>query len=307
MQETPRIIGAFGPMQADTLIICTAGIHGNEPLGIEALQKVFHILERDMPAFNARFVGIAGNLKALSQNERYLEEDLNRIWTTEKLSRAHSNACKTPECKELKEILFVLEQIDFDQYRQKIYLDLHTTSGENGTFIVTTELEHSKYLTQHLEAPVIVGLEEKLQGTSMRYMYEQGFVSFAFEGGQHQSQQSIDNLVWSIWYTFLGAGCIQSNAIPGEVAQYTHLQEFTENLPEVMALEYLHSITPQDEFKMLPGFQNFSKVQKGQLLAQDRQGDVFAPADGYLLMPLYQPSGNDGFFLVKGAEESIGS
>lgn len=300
-EETPRIIGTYGAIDADTLIICTAGIHGNEPLGVEALQNVFTILDRDQPDFKGRFVGIAGNLKALRQNKRYLSEDLNRIWTPEKIARAQKNECQTPDCEELKEIQEVLQQIDFTQYRQKIYLDLHTTSGENGTFIITTDIDQSHYLTQRLEAPIIIGLEEKLLGTSMRYMYHQGFTSFAFEGGQHQNQQSIDNLVWSIWYTFLGAGCIQEDIIPQEVAAYTHLQEFTQNLPDVMALAYLHAITPKDEFKMLPGFKNFSKVSKGQLLAYDRQGEIKAPSDGYLLMPLYQSAGNDGFFLVKGA------
>lgn len=301
MKETPRIIGTYGDINADTLMICTAGIHGNEPLGVEALRKVFHILERDQPEFNGRFVGIAGNLKALAANQRYITEDLNRIWTPEKLENAKNNRCQTPDCEELQAICQVLDQIDFDQYSQKIYLDLHTTSGENGTFIITTELAKSHYLTQHLEAPIIIGLEEKLNGTSMRYMHDQGFVSFAFEGGQHQNQQSIDNLVWSIWYTFLGAGCIAEDIIPTEVAAYTHLQEFTENLPDIMELEYLHSIAPQDQFKMLPGFKNFSKVHKGQLLANDAQGEVKSPDDGYLLMPLYQATGNDGFFLVKGA------
>ncbi|EAY32097.1 M14 family metallopeptidase [Microscilla marina] len=307
MEEIPRIIGAYGNIDADTLMICTAGIHGNEPLGIEALRKVFHILERDQPNFKGRFVGIAGNKRALAANQRYLSEDLNRIWTPDKLENATNNRCQTPDCEELKEICQVFDQIDFTQYHQKIYLDLHTTSGENGTFIVTTQLAQSHYLTQRLEAPVIIGLEEKLKGTSLRYMHDQGFTSFAFEGGQHQNQQSIDNLVWSIWYTFLGAGCIAEDIIPEEVAQYTHLQEFTENLPNLMELEYLHSIKPEDQFKMLPGFKNFSKVTKGQLLAHDCQGEVKSPDDGYLLMPLYQPVGSDGFFLVKGAQAVVGN
>ncbi|WP_299459704.1 succinylglutamate desuccinylase/aspartoacylase family protein [uncultured Microscilla sp.] len=307
MEEIPRIIGAYGNIDADTLMICTAGIHGNEPLGIEALRKVFHILERDQPNFKGRFVGIAGNRRALAANQRYLSEDLNRIWTPDKLENAKNNRCQTPDCEELREICKVFDQIDFTQYRQKIYLDLHTTSGENGTFIVATNLAQSHYLTQRLEAPVIIGLEEKLTGTSLRYMHGQGFTSFAFEGGQHQNQQSIDNLVWSIWYTFLGAGCIAEDIIPEEVAQYTHLQEFTENLPNLMELEYLHSIKPEDKFKMLPGFKNFSRVTKGQLLARDCRGEVKSPGDGYLLMPLYQPVGNDGFFLVKGAQAMIDS
>jgi hypothetical protein len=49
---------------------------------------------------------------------------------------------------------------------------------------------------------------------------------------------------------------------------------------------------------MEPGFHGLQQVQKGQLLARDRHGEVRALANGRLLMPLYQPVGSDGFFLV---------
>jgi len=39
-------------------------------------------------------------------------------------------------------------------------------------------------------------------------------------------------------------------------------------------------------------------VRAGEPLARDRRGEVAAPLDGYMLMPLYQLRGEDGFFLV---------
>jgi succinylglutamate desuccinylase len=50
-------------------------------------------------------------------------------------------------------------------------------------------------------------------------------------------------------------------------------------------------------FKMFPGFQNFSPIRKGEPLATDRHGIVYAPNGGCILMPLYQGQGNDGFFI----------
>ena len=41
------------------------------------------------------------------------------------------------------------------------------------------------------------------------------------------------------------------------------------------------------------------KVKKGELIAKDKNGDIFSPANGRILMPLYQKQGEDGFFIIK--------
>jgi succinylglutamate desuccinylase len=35
------------------------------------------------------------------------------------------------------------------------------------------------------------------------------------------------------------------------------------------------------------------------LLATDKNGDITTPTDGFLLMPLYQKQGEEGFFVVR--------
>ena len=58
-----------------------------------------------------------------------------------------------------------------------------------------------------------------------------------------------------------------------------------------------HAITPEDEFEMLPGFNNFDPVTRGQRLAADARGEIKAGERGLVLMPLYQKLGEDGFFI----------
>ncbi|HEY0458172.1 MAG TPA: hypothetical protein VGC97_03405 [Pyrinomonadaceae bacterium] len=48
---------------------------------------------------------------------------------------------------------------------------------------------------------------------------------------------------------------------------------------------------------MEPGFDNFQPVKRGELLAQQKSGAVYANENGLILMPLYQKLGEDGFFL----------
>jgi succinylglutamate desuccinylase len=72
------------------------------------------------------------------------------------------------------------------------------------------------------------------------------------------------------------------------------------NLPKVVRLHSVYRIVPEDHFKMRPGYRNFQRVRRGEHLADDRNGPVLAKTDGYVLMPLYQNLGHEGFFLVQG-------
>jgi succinylglutamate desuccinylase len=53
---------------------------------------------------------------------------------------------------------------------------------------------------------------------------------------------------------------------------------------------------------MQPDYKNFQAVEKGELLALDKHGEIRADEDGLILMPLYQKQGDDGFFLVRRIE-----
>ena len=50
------------------------------------------------------------------------------------------------------------------------------------------------------------------------------------------------------------------------------------------------------------GYRNFQRVHKGDLLGRDIEGDVIAPHSGYIMMPLYQKQGEEGFFITKDIE-----
>jgi len=57
-------------------------------------------------------------------------------------------------------------------------------------------------------------------------------------------------------------------------------------------------------FRMEPGFANIARVSTGTLLARDDGGEIRAPFDGLVLMPLYQAQGSDGFFFGRAVDGS---
>jgi succinylglutamate desuccinylase len=67
-------------------VVFTAGMHGNEPAGLFALDRVLaEISESRIPIFGNVYA-LSGNLTALAEGKRYHRQDLNRLWTKENVS-----------------------------------------------------------------------------------------------------------------------------------------------------------------------------------------------------------------------------
>lgn len=290
-------------------MICIGGVHGNEPAGVQALEMLFTLLEREQylhPSlqFSGCLVGLRGNLQALQKGVRLIEKDLNRIWrkTTIAHIQRQSNTHPQAEEKELIDLLQTLHQIVKNYPTDKVYLlDLHTTSAQGGIFSICTEDPESIRLGVELHAPVITGMLRGLAGTILHYFHEQNMgvasVALSFEAGQHQDPLSVNRCLAAILNCMRSIGQIEKNALENRYDDL--LIEYSKNLPKVLELLYRHHLEPDDEFKMAPGYRNFDPVARGQLLAMDSHGAVRSPFDGFLLMPLYQNQGNDGFFIVR--------
>ena len=54
---------------------------------------------------------------------------------------------------------------------------------------------------------------------------------------------------------------------------------------------------------MVDGFENFSRVRVGQVVATDTRGDIRVHRTGMLVLPSYQGLGDDGFFLGRDVKE----
>jgi hypothetical protein len=93
------------------------------------------------------------------------------------------------------------------------------------------------------------------------------------------------------------SGCIPWNAFPN--AQEHLLLDYSQGLPPVSELVWIHHVQTGDGFTMKPGYRNFQPVREGEHLADDHKGPVLSPSDGMILMPLYQAQGSNGFFLVR--------
>ncbi|MEL7533612.1 MAG: succinylglutamate desuccinylase/aspartoacylase family protein [Bacteroidota bacterium] len=296
-----RIIGDFQRGTEGPLLFVLAGLHGNEPAGVYALRRVFKRLEEEEIPFLGRFLGLCGNCKALALQERYIDRDLNRLWSSEEIARIKALPADqlNSEEAELLEILALIDPAMSSSYSPQIYVDLHTTSGEGGIFSIVTEGERIRRLAESLFAPVVFNLVDELALTTSRFFEENGLVGLAFESGQHDNPKAIDNHEAAIWILLAEAGCIQPEEVPNFAQYPQRLKSATQKLDRFLKVIYRHPIEASDAFVMEPGYENFQAVSSGERLAHDHEGEILCPADGQILMPLYQKQGEDGFFIMK--------
>ncbi|MFV1883111.1 MAG: succinylglutamate desuccinylase/aspartoacylase family protein [Balneola sp.] len=284
-------------------IIAVAGIHGNEATGVSAIERVIKEIEPVKAKMKGRFLGLKGNIPALSAGVRFVDEDMNRLWTTsilDKIRRTKSRELSSIDRVEVKKMLQILDPIVIaDESEEIIYVDLHTFSGSGGLFSITSDDERHSRILSKLGVPRIFGLQHSIPGTSMDYVEDAGHIGFAFETGTHGSKEAEDNAFAGLLVLLESIGMIDRSDITEYDICHDYLMSRVSGYPSKVQFLYKHIIEEGDEFVMRPGFQNFDEVQKGDWLASDRNGKIKALADGYLLMPLYQEQGNDGFFIVR--------
>ncbi len=298
-----HILGEYFHERADTLVLIPTIIHGNESSGKEAFERFFSLMHNEQIPVRAHIVGLQGNIEAYQRNVRYIDEDLNRLWTKENWHLIRMNAYhpRTHEGKVFVELIHTIQDYRHKlRPRQIIWLDLHCTSSPRGTFIVTTRHHANLFLAAQLDIPVVLGLDNILRGTAIRFFSEMRHtVSLAVEGGQIGDPQAVDVHHAVIWTALKAAGFIDRSYYSFINPFEQFLSQLSANLPHKVIVRYGHFIDPSYQFKMLPGFRNFDYIRKGSLLATQWDGPVYAPISGYLLMPLYQPQGHEGFYIAR--------
>ena len=284
-----RIIGSLGRGGGPTLVFF-GGIHGNEKAGLIALEQFFKDYQN--ADFDGKIIGIAGNLAALKESKRYIDKDLNRIWTSRMIENLSTKETLNIEEKEQLEIYSIIKSIFKNESGPFYFLDFHTTSSPTEAFITINDALINRKFALQFDVPIVLGIEEYLEGPLLSYINSLGYVSLGFEAGQHDDPDSIDQCYDFILRSMQVAGIEQDTGKERKPKNTGALSGFYEVL-------YVHRIENGDKFIMKPGFESFQDIEKGRVLARYNQQEIRSEFNAKLFMPLYQKKGKEGFFIIK--------
>lgn len=295
-----RVLGRHTSGRPGPTVVVTGGVHGNEPAGCEALLRVLARLEREQVSLRGELWAVAGNLRALAAGRRYIDRDLNRRWIREDIARiVNAGPEEAIEDREQLELLELFAPLLARARAPIVFFDLHSTSGPAAPFSCMADVLRNRGVALALPLPVVLGLEEVLDGSLLGYLCDLGHIGVAVEGGQHADPETIDCHESAVWIMLVAAGALEAAQVPTLALHRERLASRALALPAVSEIRHRHIVRPEHEpFVMLPGFENFQKITRGQLVAHDARGPVHAPMAGRMMLPRYQGLGDDGYFIA---------
>ncbi|WP_431135122.1 aspartoacylase [Psychroserpens mesophilus] len=279
-----------------TTLICIGGIHGNEPAGVYGLQKVISDIVVNDTKIKGNFYALIGNINALKASVRYQDFDLNRLWTKDEIESLcdEDDYYEFEEQKEQCELYNTIKTICNTNHGDFIFVDLHTTSSPTVPFITISDSLNNRTIASKFHIPIVLGIEEYLDGPLLSFINEFGHVSIGFEAGQHDDENSVLYCEAFIWMMMEKIGIVSKHEF-----NYKAISKILNIESGFYEIVYRHSLSESNQFKMKPGFKNFVSVMKHQSLANDGISEIKSPFNGLIFMPLYQKQGEDGFFIVR--------
>jgi len=295
------MIGAVGGERPGPTLVVVAGMHGNEPEGVHAAAAVVAELQEKQTSIRGNFAVFRGNLAALREGVRYVDEDLNRGWSWEAdhpLRETQSSQNGASEPRERQELLSqlwnYLRKADSDE--PILFLDLHTFSAGGPPFSIASDHLANRTFARSFGIPHVLGVMENTEGTILEYMERVCDVAVTFEGGQQGTAEARECHEDLIWVALVRAGMLAPYDCPSYHARTERLRERGRGQPSVSEILWRYNIRAGDGFVMRPGYRNFQTVKRGESLAKNLEGYIEAKGDGFVLMPLYQQQGVDGFY-----------
>lgn len=242
-------------------VLLSSGIHGNETAPIELLDRLLHAIARGDLKPRARILFLFGNPEAMRRGERYLEQDVNRLFNGRHLQNSGLEALRAAELEQLAKSFFCLAD------RSRLHYDLHTAirGSKIEQFALYPWKEgrlHSRRELTRLRAAGMdaVLLQNKASITFTAFTYEQlDAESFTLELGKARPFGQNQGVDVSRLETRL------KHIIEGDEPETDELDGL--QLFSVAREVIKHS----DAFTLhLPAdVENFSTLEKGYLLAED--------------------------------------
>lgn len=296
-----RCLGVLRGAAPGPTLVVVAGVHGNEPAGVEGVRRALRGMEAAGGLAAGEVVALVGNRTALERGVRFVDTDLNRIWGGDEVRAADPSSREAVEVREARELAAALEAVVRRSRGRIRVLDLHTTSSDGGTFTVASHSPGSRRFAGRFRLPVVLGLGERLGGTLLDEVERRGWIGAVLEGGRHDDPASVRRAEAAVWLAASAAGVLPRRGRPvrrvGRAGR--RLARAGEGLPEVVEVRHRHAVTESDALHLDPGLRNFRPIRAGERLGYCQGYPIHAPEDGLLLMPLYQAVGTDGFFLVR--------
>lgn len=242
-------------------LLITGLVHGNEVIGIEVINHILdYYLKNKNLEINLGF--LLCNIEAAKKEVRFIESDLNRSFSVEKIS--------TLEQSRAFEITKIVDQADF-------VFDLHQTIEPSLTPFFVMEHRHELIERAHQlmpQFPIVTfgaGGFSHSGKTMLEYASSVGTQAMVIECGQKGFSKDLSSQV--------ATACI--DLVQNLKRKIIHKPK------NISVLHLISSIPNRGNTHLVPGLVSYLPFTQGQVLAYEGDLEIKAPFDGRLVFPSY--------------------
>ncbi|WP_028635510.1 succinylglutamate desuccinylase [Pseudomonas parafulva] len=243
-------------------VLLSAGIHGNETAPIELLEQLLHGVAKGEIVPRARVLFLFGNPAAIIKGERYIEQDINRLFNGRHEQTSGMEALRAAELEQFARVFFSKPG------RSRLHYDLHTAirGSKVEQFALYPFKEGRQHSRRELARLAAAGmqavlLQRKPSITFSAFTYEQlDAEAFTLELGKarpfgQNDEVNLDKLAARLVRILEATEPQAEQSLDG-------LQLFSVAREIIKHSDSFHLHLPAD-------IENFSELSKGYLLAED--------------------------------------
>ncbi|MSP68346.1 MAG: succinylglutamate desuccinylase [Alphaproteobacteria bacterium] len=277
-------VTTFDSGRAGPHVMVAALTHGNEVAGAHALDFLFRQgIRPSRGRLTLAFVNVAAyhRFDPLDPTaSRYVDEDLNRLWSDEILEGPRSSA-ELARARQLRPLLATVD----------VLLDLHSMHHPSPPLTLSGLTAKGRDLALRVGFPTTVVRDAgHVAGPRMRDYGafadpDRPATALLVECGQHWQRATVAVAIETMLRFLIAAGAVSQAAVAA------HLSRRTPQPPQV--IEVTHAITiDTDGFRFVGDFRGLEVIREaGTLLAYDGDTEVRTPhPDCVLIMPSKQLS-----------------
>ncbi len=255
--------GQSGPK---TVII--AGIHGDEGLGVQVLEKLAKEISQKKILGELHL--LVGNPEAYKKNVRYIDTDLNRLFNENHMDMREMDNPNN-EQKRAIEIGLLLENVDF-------LLDIHSTSKPSVPFLYIENSPKHRQLASKLEIEMIVLQSKKFRPKELfsstdSFVDRRGGIGITYESGWQKDFSSFENVFENALRFLSAVGTVDFRKQKKTCLHQQYLEIYDWVVP-------LHN-----DFTLSSDYENFDFVSANETLAYEQNRPIIASQDSYIIFP----------------------
>lgn len=254
-------------------VLISSGVHGNETAPMEIVEQLLEEIETGQLVVNNELLFIVGNPPAANKSRRFIDENLNRLFSSD-----HAVDAASYESQRAAELMCFTREFFEEGNERRLHYDLHTAIRGSylEKFAVYPFLHERTWSNEQLGFLETCGLEAVLLSNkpSKTYSYftstEFGAHAFTVELGSvrpfgQNDMSKFDKII---------------SGLRGLIAGEERFETATDNLQIFSVVEEV--IKRSDEFQLhIPdNAKNFTEYPKGQRLASDKNYTYTTQRDG---------------------------